>query len=78
MQFIQNGRAVVTHKNPVNPAMVKKLTIVGCVPLYLGAEGEEKQDVVYPFAELDAIADLGTNTSDVQFYCPILSTNAMF
>jgi hypothetical protein len=78
MEFIQSGQAVVTHKYPVNPTEVKKLTITGCAPLYLGAEGQEKQDIVYPFAQLDAVADLGTNTADVQFYCPILSTNLVF
>jgi hypothetical protein len=75
IQFIQNGEAVMTHKALLNQADVKNLTITGCLPLYMGAEDEEKQDVVYPFAQVDAVADLGTNTLDVQFYCPILSTN---
>jgi len=73
MQWIQEGKAVMTHKNLVNPAVVKKLTIMDCSPLYMGAAGEEAQDFVYPFAQIEAVADLGYTNADVQLYCPILS-----
>jgi len=73
MSYILNGRAVLTHKNLVNPADVKKLTITDCSPLYMGANGDETQDLVYPFAQVEAVANLGTNSLDIQLYCPILS-----
>jgi hypothetical protein len=75
MQWIQEGKAVMTHKNLVNPAEVKKLTITDCSPLYMGANGEETQDFVCPFAQLEAIADLGYTNEEIQLYCPILSND---
>lgn len=77
IRYIRDGQAVMTHKNLVNPADVKRLTITDCSPLYMGAAGEETQDFVYPFAQLEAIASLGDTNENIQLYCPILSTNAM-
>lgn len=70
---IQEGQAVMTHRNVVNPAQVRKLTITDISPLYMGAPGDERQDFVYPFAQLEAVADLGSTNSSLQLYCPILS-----
>ncbi len=75
LSYIRDGQAVLTHKNLVNPADVKKLTITDCSPLYMGADGKEAQDLVYPFAQVEAVADLGTSSTNIQLYCPILSTN---
>jgi hypothetical protein len=77
IQWIRDGQAVQTHKNLVNPADIKKLTITDCSPLYKGVNGEETQDFVYPFAQVEAVADLGKTNVDIQIYCPILSTNAV-
>ena len=73
MRLVREGHAVMTHKNLVNPAEVKKLTITSCSPLYRGAAGT--QEFVYPCAQLEAIADLGGTNVPVQLYCPILTTN---
>ncbi|MGA9450974.1 MAG: hypothetical protein WBW41_06480 [Verrucomicrobiia bacterium] len=75
MQQIREGKAVITHKNLVNPAEIKKLTITDCSSLYKGANGEETQDFVYPFAQIEAVADLGYTNVAVQLYCPILSND---
>jgi hypothetical protein len=72
-RWIKDGRAVMTHRNYVNPKDVKKLTITDCAPLYMGCGGNVKQAFVYPFAQLEAIADLGYTNSPLQLYCPILS-----
>ena len=73
MRRICEGQAVMTHKNVVNPAEVKKLTVTDCSPLYMGAAGEQAQDFVYPFAQIEAIADMGNTNVPVQLYCPILT-----
>ena len=77
MQKIREGKAVLTHKNLVNPAMIQSLTITDCSPLYLGASGNVSQDFVYPFAQLEAVAKIGGTNANVQLYCPILSTNSI-
>jgi len=76
-QWIREGKAVLTHKNNVNPDEIKKLTIMGMSPLYMGASGEETQDFAYPFVQLEAVADLGGTNANIQLYCPILSTNVI-
>ena len=73
VRYIHEGKAVMTHRDNVNPTEVKKITITEVTPFYMGKRGEETQDFVYPFAQLEAIADLGTTNSPVQLYCPILS-----
>jgi hypothetical protein len=74
IQKILDGQAVLTHKNIVDPADVKKLTITDCSPLYMGASGEQSQDLVYPFAKIEAVADVGNTNIEIELYCPILST----
>jgi hypothetical protein len=76
VQWIRQGKAVLTHKNLVNPSEVKKLTITDMSPLYMGASGEETQNLVFPFAQLEATADLGYTNVPIQLYCPILSMDA--
>jgi hypothetical protein len=63
----------MTHRSNVNPADVKKITVTELTPFYMGARGEETQDFTYPFAQLEAVADVGTTNTAVQLYCPILS-----
>jgi hypothetical protein len=75
MQQIREGKAVMTHKNLVKPAEIKRMTITDCAPLYMSADGEETQDFVYPFAQVEAVADFGYTNAEIQLYCPILSTN---
>jgi len=74
-QFIFNGSAVLTHKNYVNPANIRQLTITDISPLYMGANGNEIQNFIYPFAKIEAIADVGNTNQEIELYCPILSTN---
>ncbi len=75
VQFIQDGKAVMTHKNLVNPAEIKSLTITDVAPFYWGTSAVEPQSFVYPFAQVNATANMGYTNEDIQLYCPILSTN---
>ena len=72
--FIQDGNAVMTHMNRINPAEIKSLTIT---PFYWGTGADEHQTIVYPFAQVNATANLGYTNEDIQLYCPILSTNRL-
>jgi len=72
MRAIREGKAVMTHKNLVKASNVKRLTITDMSMLYMGAPTEQSQDVVYPFAQLEAIANMGTNSVQIQLYCPVL------
>lgn len=76
IQWIKDGEAVMPAPN-VNPDEIKKLTVVKIAPLYMGELGGERQDFTYPFASLNAIADMGRTNVNVQLYCPILSTNVV-
>lgn len=71
-QIIRDGKAVLTHKNVVNPREVTKLTITDVSPLYMSAPGREVQDFVYPFAQVEALAEIGGTNQAIQLYCPIL------
>jgi|SRR5665213_58359 len=75
MQAVLDGKAVLTHKNLVKPGDVKRLTITDFSLLYMGAPAKETQNVVYPFAQLEAVADMGTNSVDIQLYCPVMTKN---
>ena len=77
IQYIREGKAVLTHKNLVNPAEVKSITITDITPLYMGASGDVSQEFVYPFAQVNGMADLGYTNVDIQLYCPVLSSNIM-
>jgi hypothetical protein len=77
IQFIRDGEAVITRRNPVNPADIKSITITDVSFLYMGAKGDEKQDFVYPFAQVNVRANLGSTNADIQLFCPILSTNKL-
>lgn len=72
IQFIQDGKAVMTHKNLVNPSEIKSLTITDVTPFYWGTSAVEPQSFVYPFAQVNATANLGYTNEDIQLYCPIL------
>jgi hypothetical protein len=39
----------------------------------MGAAGTTRQDFVYPFAQIEALADLGNTNSPLQLYCPIFT-----
>ncbi len=73
ISYIRNGQAVMTHKNLVNPADIEKLTITDYSPVYMGAGRDEAQNFVYPFAQVEAIANFGKTSVDIQIDCPILS-----
>ncbi len=75
MQNIREGKAVMTHKNLVNPALIQRLTITDCSLLYTGAAGNVPQDFACPFVQLEAVAKIAGTNASVQLYCPILSTH---
>jgi hypothetical protein len=57
---------------------IKKLAVVKMTPYYFDKLGTESLDYMYPYADLEVVADLeGTNTATFYFQCPILSTNAI-
>jgi hypothetical protein len=74
-QWIKDGKAVLTHRNLIDARAVRKLTITEVAPMYMGEIGMERLDFVYPFAQLEATADLGATNSPVQIYCPIIPDN---
>lgn len=74
-QSILAGDVVLTHKNFVDGRDVKSITITDCSPLYMGADEDSKQDTVSPLGKIEAIANIGTTSIDVELYCSILSTN---
>jgi hypothetical protein len=71
IRWIKEGKAVMPAPN-VSPSEIRKLTINQISPLYMGALGDEPQDFTYPFASLNAVADLGQTNVNVQLYCPII------
>jgi hypothetical protein len=75
MQFIRDGKAVITPKNPVNPSDLKSITVTEIIPRYMGADADEKQTFVFPFAQVGAHVNLGNTNADIELFCPILSTN---
>lgn len=76
IEWIKEDRAVMPAPN-VNTGEIKRLTITQISPLYMGELGGERQDFTYPFASLNAVADLGQTNVNVQIYCSILSTNIL-
>lgn len=55
----------------------KKLDVVKITPRYFDKIGSEPLDFMYPYADLELVADMGT-TNKTTFYlrCPILRTNS--
>lgn len=78
LKRIEAGNAVysIASEDEFDWRSVRKITINQVHPLYFGQVYSEPQKVVYPLAQIDAVADLGTTNRDIQFYCPILSTIA--
>jgi hypothetical protein len=73
LNSIKEGQAVMTHRNEIDSAAIKRLTIKEVAPLYMGESAQTKQDFIFPFAQLEAVADLGTNSVPLQLYCSILA-----
>lgn len=74
-QSILNGDAMLTHKNFVEGNAVRAITVTEISPLYMGADEMTRQDIVSPFAKIEAVADIGTTNIEIELYCPILTTN---
>jgi hypothetical protein len=74
LRFIREGKAVMTHRNIVAPHQIRNLSITEIAPFYMGASWMDRQDFVYPFAQLEAVVeDLSGKQSPLQLYCPITS-----
>lgn len=73
-RWIKEGRAAMTHRDAVDPSEIEKITITGLAPMYMGEPPNEHQTLVYPFAQIEAIADIGSTNSPIQLYCPIVTT----
>jgi hypothetical protein len=77
LSWIRDGRGVIPLTQNANLdelAQAKKLTVTGITPYYLSTTAGTPQGLMYPFAELDMVADLaGTNTLAFQIDCPILT-----
>lgn len=74
-QSILEGKTILTKKNFVVSTDVKTVTIDEVIPAYIGADEFEHQEYLYPFARIEATANMGTNKVGIELYCPILSTN---
>ncbi len=76
LKRIEAGSAVysIASEDEFDWRSVRKITINRVRPLYFGQVYSETQKIVYPLAQIDAVADLGTTNRNIQFYCSILST----
>ena len=79
LKRIEGGNAVYTSSsgNEINWASVKEITINRVRPQYFGQVYSEVQKIVYPLAQIDAVADFGYTNQSFQLYCPILSINSV-
>lgn len=73
LNWVRFGRAV----NPEPEAKVVQdvpLAVTKITPYYLGKVGLTQQEIIYPYAKLELIADVG-GTNRVTFYlhCPIIA-----
>jgi hypothetical protein len=69
LAFVRQGQAV--HSPDVVVRTAKKFTIKSLAPKYLGAPGDQPQDLIYPIASMVVEAELLTNNLDFELTCPI-------
>ena len=73
--WITEGRAVKPYEGEeTGPA--KRIAITKIVPLYLGETGNTQQDLMYPFAELEMVAETETNKTTFHLRCPIIDADS--
>jgi hypothetical protein len=74
IERIKQGRAKVHPLNTVDWRNAKSLTVEKVVPFYLGADGETKQEFMYPFASIEGTIQFedGRNVG-IALKCPILA-----
>lgn len=68
---IKSGKAAIQIED-ADPAKIRKLTITSVMPHYRGQTSAEVQTSVYPFAAIEATADLGDKTLPVTLLYPII------
>jgi hypothetical protein len=73
VEWIKDGRAVMTRGTTVDSSSVKKLIVKNISPLYASASGSERQNFVSPFAKIKALAQVGETNAPVILYCPIIT-----
>jgi hypothetical protein len=70
------SKAVISDENGEIPSSPTKLTITKITPYYMSQLSGTPEELIYPFASLDVVAQIGgTNTATFYLDCPILSTN---
>jgi hypothetical protein len=74
INWIKAGKAVNPDFEPIL-IQAKTLAVTKITPLYLGDIGGVAQEIIYPFAQLEVVANAGT-TNQVNFFlhCPIIET----
>jgi hypothetical protein len=75
LEFVRTGKAVCSPDADLRKA--KKFVIKSLTPQYLGASGDEPQELVYPLASMDVEAELSTNKLDFELTCPILAPKSL-
>jgi hypothetical protein len=77
IEMIRSGLAAFPEQ-PFDPAELKnarKLTVVKMMPRYYNGHNGEALDFMYPYAELEMSADLGsTNQTRFTLNCPTIET----
>ena len=70
VKAVKNGEARLVPLDVGNAQVASRLTVVKVTPFYLGEEGSNRQDLVYPFAALECTLDGGSNR--IVLKCPII------
>ncbi len=77
IDLIKSGQTKISifEENP-NLNEVKKISVTSVSPIYFESSGMKPLAFVYPYANLELIADMGgTNSVKFHLQCPIISTN---
>jgi hypothetical protein len=75
MRWMKAGRAVDPNPN-THPIEAKAFTIAKAILLYQGNVEGVAQDIIYPFAQIEMLADTGTNNVTFTVNCPIIDTDS--
>lgn len=76
MERLKLGQATMVPLTAVDLSGATKLTIDKAFPCYLGTDGEEVQEFVYPFAALECTLEFqGGREARVALKCPILASD---
>jgi len=79
MQWVKAGMAVNPSPVPIPIEEInraQKLTITKVTPYYLGDPHNQPQEFVYPFAEIEMVAENGNSKTTFRLHCPIIETKS--